>query len=496
MITMNPNVDNVWTPRSPLGGPSDQSIGQSLTRRARLDRLWSIVQRSSRSRTWRDDSRPVSRLRDFASLTGFRMKAVQAFFLKGSGGLVSFAVNVVLARLLGADGTGVYYLALSVITFVSVLSRFGLDPVVLRIAAGDWASNRQNRIRGLLQRALLVPALGSLLLLVTVMAVADAVATGVFGEPRLGTPLRVMVWAIFPFAGGALVGEALKAINKVNHGIALQNILTPLCTIFGALLLVPTFGVAGATLAFVASTIITLSVGAVLLARHTPGLHAPGLEETEGWELPAVPQLLSVARPFFAVTVTSALFILLGTALVGVWHDSREVGSFGVALRLAMLSTLIVTGINSFAAPAMARAYVKGHKAELAGLGRSSVSTALLLGVPVLAPMLLVPRQLMAIFGPEFAGDWPMLVFLAVGHMAYLAGGSSGYMLSMTAYETTERNLSVLALLVLTVGCVALIPPFGGVGAAAAMAVALTVRSGLTVLAVQRRLDIKLWTAQ
>lgn len=60
-----------------------------------------------------------------------------ALILKLIGAGLAFTFNVLLARLLGAEGAGVYFLALSVITVAVVFGRLGLDKTVLRLISAN-----------------------------------------------------------------------------------------------------------------------------------------------------------------------------------------------------------------------------------------------------------------------------------------------------------------------------------------------------------------------
>src|SRR6056297_1209385 len=71
--------------------------------------------------------------------------AVLAFVLRSAGAGLAFLLNVVIGRLLGAEGTGLYFLALSVVSIGVVITKVGLDNTLLRFIAsgasrGDWNS--------------------------------------------------------------------------------------------------------------------------------------------------------------------------------------------------------------------------------------------------------------------------------------------------------------------------------------------------------------------
>ena len=79
-----------------------------------------------------------------ASGTGQDISADIAFAAKGGGTLfagrlftwgIRFGIAIMLARLLGADGYGVYNLALSVASIGAILPLLGLDSAIVRYTA-------------------------------------------------------------------------------------------------------------------------------------------------------------------------------------------------------------------------------------------------------------------------------------------------------------------------------------------------------------------------
>ena len=75
-------------------------------------------------------------------------KSSGVFALRVAGAILAFALTVTMARLLGAEGTGLYYLALSIVSFAVILSRLGLDNVLLRFAAAYAEQDRWPEVLG------------------------------------------------------------------------------------------------------------------------------------------------------------------------------------------------------------------------------------------------------------------------------------------------------------------------------------------------------------
>lgn len=63
---------------------------------------------------------------------GLFKKSFYAFVARMSGALLAFIVTFVYAKWLGAEDFGLFILGLTLITVFSVISRLGLDQVVLK----------------------------------------------------------------------------------------------------------------------------------------------------------------------------------------------------------------------------------------------------------------------------------------------------------------------------------------------------------------------------
>jgi len=60
--------------------------------------------------------------------------ATSSFMVKVASAAVSLLFYLHLGRMLGADGAGIFFLTLTVLTIASVVARFGLENTLLRKA--------------------------------------------------------------------------------------------------------------------------------------------------------------------------------------------------------------------------------------------------------------------------------------------------------------------------------------------------------------------------
>jgi O-antigen/teichoic acid export membrane protein len=407
-----------------------------------------------------------------------------AFVLKVFGAGLALAFNVVVARLLGPAGAGLFFLALSITTIGSVLGRVGLDNTLLRFVAAHAALGEWDRVKGVyaLGMRLAVAAAGAITVLCFLLA--PQIASLAFRKPALADPLRWMSLSILPLALVNLHAESLKGLKRIPAAMAVQGIGVPLV---GLLLIVPLTRMAdasGAALAHVAGAVLTTILGVWAWRRAVDGhpSASPGFPFRDLWD--SCKPLLLVSVMNRAVLPWSPLFLL------GIWADSREVGIFGAASRVAMLISFMLATVNSVLVPKFAELYATGDRAALGRTARRSAQMVTLLASPVFLVLIFGGRWVMAIFGPEFAEGAHVLAILAIGQLVNTLTGSVNHVLIVTGNEAIVRNTVVLAVVAQVALCAALIPWAGALGAAAASAAATACINLFAAHVVWKRLGI------
>ena len=399
-----------------------------------------------------------------------------------STGLV-FGFNVLLARLLGAEGAGVYYLALTVTTIASVVGRMGLDNALLRFTAvnavqGDW-----NKVAGVYRRGIWIATVVSTVATVFVVSSAHWVAQSIFSEPTLTVPLRLIALGILPLSLLTLHAELLKGLKKISEAMLVQGIGIPIISIPLLALLGGPFGVVGAVTAYVSATILVLLLGIGIWRRATPQLR--GLCGDFDVRL-----LISTSLPLFWVASMNLVMSWTDTIMLGFWMDSKTVGIYGVAMRTAMLTSLILVSINSIVAPKFAALYAQGEREALGSLACNAAKLMTLLAAPVLMLFIVVPTWMLRLFGPDFTAGTTVLSILAIGQFVNVATGSVGYLLMMSGYEKLMRN-NIMASAALNVALNAiLISKYGMLGAAISTVVSLAMMNIVSAGLVYWKLSI------
>lgn len=408
-----------------------------------------------------------------------------AFTLKASGAGLSFAFNIIAARLLGAEGSGQYFLALSITAIGSLIGRVGLDNTLLRFIAikstnKDWAG-----VRGIYSLGMRIAISASLIVTLSILILAPWLADKLFKNQQLIEPLRWMSLSILPFSVLNLQSECLKGIKHIREAMLVQSVGVPLISVILLIPLVSRSGIIGACIAYLSGTIIVCVTGKWVWNNAMMNREATTKKILFS-------KIWGTCRPLFLVSLLNEgvrpwapLFLL------GILSTATEVGIFGAAMRIVSLTTFMLFTINNVLAPKLAELYTKNDMIMFATTARRSAGMIALLASPIFLLFILRSEWVMYVFGKEFTQGGFVLAVLAAGQIANVFTGSLGVILIITGNEKLTQNLTIASTIALVIISFLLIPSMGGIGAALAISISGTGLSVASAFYVQRRLGIK-----
>lgn len=181
-----------------------------------------------------------------------------------------------------------------------------------------------------------------------------------------------------------------------------------------------------------------------------------------------------------------------GQLLLGYFRGVDEVALLAVAQRTSMLITLVLISVNMVVSPIFASLYNEKNIDELTRVARLSVKFLIVFAMPILLAMIIFPDMFLVFFGNEFSSAAPALRVLAIGQMINVLTGPVDHLLSMSGHEKELRNASFISGTTCLVFGFLLIPSFGVVGAAYAIALAVIIQNFISLYFVEKYLGINM----
>ena len=405
---------------------------------------------------------------------------------KVTGRALHVLTLVVLARLLGPAGFGLYAVGWTVLRLTGLIAALGLNSGVIRFGARLW-KKEPARFSGVVRRSVSMSLLSGTVAGAVLFSLASFLSQQVFHEPDLKIVFQVFATA-FPFAAGLRVAAAATRISRrMEFSVYAEELSQPLANL-ALVLLFSLLGwrLLGAVSAAVASFVIAFVVAILLLGRAFPEL-------TSQQARPRFP-FREILLFSLSASVAESLGILnlwLDRLFVAFFLPSFEVGVYHATSQASMLFALILASFAAIFSPMIAECHAAGDMARLESLFRISTKWTLYVSLPFFVVICSAPQELLTvIFGADYAPGAVPLVVLTLGQVPNVATGAVAPLLVMTGHQRFWLLLSATAVLLNAVLNFLLIPRWGLSGAAFATAATISLLFTLGLFWVRRVLGL------
>jgi O-antigen/teichoic acid export membrane protein len=422
---------------------------------------------------------------------GFRVQLIRGAF--GVGGLkllslpLTLAASVLLARGLGPEGFGQYAFVMAAITLLALPIGTGPGQLVTREVAKYQHSGAWDLFRGLTRRAHQWALLGSVIIATNIAVVSYFQSTW---EVQDRWSLLVIASPLLPLlALNVIRTSILRGLRCVIKAQLPDLVVRPSfhLIIAAGLLLGGCLNPATALVSHIVAAGLAFLLGAWLLRKARPApldKIAPSYQ-TKEWG--------SALPPFIMLALVSTFNAEIGVLALGWLGTNVEVGALRVAQSGAIFVALPLAIVNLVIGPYITRAHRDDDWNRLQQLSKQSTRAALVVALPIALPMIFLGGPIInLIFGEAYraVATWPLII-LAIGQLFNVACGSVGLFLVMAGYERDTLNGQIIALVVNAVASVILIPPFGAVGAASAVALGVVTWNAVLAFRFLQRLGFR-----
>ncbi len=396
---------------------------------------------------------------------------------------IAFGLNVVLAKMLGAEGTGIFFLSLTLVMIVSAMGRVGMENALVRFVAANFAEGEIRKVLGVYRKAIKYSLIVSVILSLALMHLSSWVSHVVFSKPELERPLDIMALAVVPIALLTLHANALQGLKKIAESITVLSIIVPFLTSLSALFFVPAYGLDAATYSYLVATIVTLIISLWWWRRAVAAYNLKYAQFDSR-------ELLSSSIPLLGGVLMNMVILWSPILFLGIWETNENIGIYSAASRTAMLTSFVLVAVNSIAAPKFAALYQQGDFINLERMAQNSNKFMIALAIPIIFVFMAAPERVLSLFGEQFTEGAIVLMIIAAGQFVNVATGSVGYLLMMSGNERLMRNNLFFNALICIILNMVLIPAYGIIGAATGAALIMVVQNLVAMVMVWKKLNI------
>ena len=375
--------------------------------------------------------------------------------------------QVLFSRWLGAEDYGDYSVALSVAALVTTLTLLGLDKAVMKFVPLYEGPEEVGRAKGFLIftfRTVIAVGLGLSVLgwigtrLVEIVASVDEHA------------VRHAMFLVVPMSLSILSVQMLAARRRPVQASLVLKIVLPL-TLVGlataAHLVSPMSELKAVWVTVMANGLIVVALAPFLIAGWRKRFRGrEPLYETGEW--------MAISRGFLAMSFAMTMLDQSGVLILElIHHDEADVGIFTAARFTAGYPLVALAALRMVSIPRFVRELEGGDRQAFEReLGRN-LRILSITGLAALTLWVVWGDAFLSIFGIRFESAHLTLVVLGVGYLGGLLLGFAPPILHIRG-ENRMIYRSTIAMLSINVGLAFLLVPFfGHVGAAIALAVSI-----------------------
>ena len=395
---------------------------------------------------------------------------------KFAGRGVQFAGQVLLARVLGPEGFGLYALGWALLGLVRLVAPLGLENAIVRFGAQAAASGA-SAVRGVVRRSLVATLVSSTLFGASLWLFADVISTQLFDEPRVAPVLRLLAPSVPLAALVRVMSAATRVSGQMRLSVLAEDLTQPavIVLLLVAVQLAGASGVLEATAATTLSFAAALGVASVCLMRAFPGMR--GVPPRGGASLRT---LTAFSIPSMIAVGLSVAMTLVDRIVIGHFRPVHDVGVYQAISQTSMVFMVILNAMNTiFGALAPALEF-EGERGRLAEMLRVTTKWAVYLSVPLaLVFCLLAGPVIEVLFGRAYLDGVPALRLLALAQLANVAVGQIGMVLIMTGQQLRWLALTAPAFALNLLLNIMLVPRLGATGAALSSLMSTTVLLGV-----------------
>ena len=391
-----------------------------------------------------------------------------ALFIKIMGAVFAFLFNVLLARKLGAEDTGIFFLCFTVVMIAVVIGRLGLDNVVLREIARYAISNKWGKLKGIFLSSIKIALISSIVVGLLFFFSAELISVKLFNLPEMSIPLRKISLIIIPFSLMLIISASLKGLKNIAQATVIESFLVPFLSVFCLYFLVKDDSFNQFLSYYVVIYIFIFLLAIYYWKKSTKFIK----EKASNFFFK---EILDSSIPLF--WVGSMLFVnsWADRIFLGVYSNPESVGIYSIAMRIAMLVSFVLVAVNSASSAKFSEFYQSKNIKELSNYCSRSTNLIVIISLPVLILLIIFSNYILAIFGAEFVVGSTVVMILCFGQFINVATGSVGQILAMTNREKLLRRSILIGMITNIILNFILVPIYDIQGAAIATSISWAV---------------------
>jgi len=382
--------------------------------------------------------------------------------------ILTYIYRLIVARYLGPEEYGTLNLSLTILFVFLSIALIAHPSSIVRYVSFYKGKNEEEKIKGTITAGLKLNIITSVVIGIILFIGANYISINIFHTDKLIPLLKLFAFLVPVISLGNIFQASIEGFQKVKYTTIIRNFSeSSIQTILTLVLLLLGLKIMGAALGyFVALTSSTILLFIILQKKVYPILNKK-IKSFENYK-----ELINYSMPLLLLSIINIIIEKLDILSIGYFLNLEKVGLYNAALPLASLSQIIPVALTAIFMPVITELYAKNNIDKIKELYKKVSRWIFIVNIALVLMLIFFSDAVLNIFfGPLYIQASQALIIIAIGYFVYYQTLGSHYILYMLGKtRLLMLNAIIVALLNIILNII-LIPKFGIVGAATALAI-------------------------
>lgn len=404
-----------------------------------------------------------------------------------AGALLTFILQIFLARMMGQFEYGVFALVWSCLIIFGELLSLGFYNLIQRLIPEYRASNQLSMLRGAIwgTAGIILAASSAFIVIICTalyLLLRAEYISGAYAYPMMIAALSLPAFALADYLSG--IGRSHGWMLRAFTPTSIFRPVSIIALFAGSI----AFGLSlNAQTAIIAATIsiwLTLLLSVIFIGFKIPG------EEVKGPKQYQLKSWFWAALPMMMVSGFELLLFNIDVLMIGAYLPADQTGVYFAATKIMALAAFINFAVGSAYMGSYAIHHTGNNKQELANSVSWSASLTFYPSLFMIVAIVLFKDHLLGLFGASFTESSYIIYPLAIGLICRALVGPGERILMMTGQQNYCAAVYLATVLIDIILNIILIPIYGIMGAALATAISFIVMAASLHIIIRKKLDV------
>ena len=404
-------------------------------------------------------------------------EAIISFLSMGLGSGFRYLFVLILARWVGPTYLGIYSLGNAIMRFAEVIGKAGLDNGVIKYVSENFGKDLLNKGKEIIFSAIKMSLILSVCSSIILIIISDWLAHDFFAGGQLLKRVLIYNACALPFSViMIIIASATQSFKLLKYKSLVINIFVPLISLLSMVIGLQISNEVAISIPILFSSIFGCVLIAFFLTKIVKKKISPfvKINSVDIIRSEFSVDLLKFSYPLMFVTIIGTAMHWMDIYMLGFFYDNTTVGMYHPPARTAGLIRMILIAFMGIFSPILTELYSNNDRKGMVNVYHLVVRWIMTLALPLFLLIILFPKKVMFLFGPQYQESYMILSILTTSVLIQTFIGIGGPTLTMTGYPKINFFNSMFILLINFALNIYLIPLYKGMGAAIATLVSMT----------------------